>query len=117
MKTLFKLYLLGQLIALPFMVGAIGGVLGGSSDSSSSSSAGTQIVSTSDNALGLSGSSSGLSQHTASSLGNLSSSELCDALQSGIDNPLLDNYQQLQLAIADLDGDTSAEDCFGAGTQ
>ena len=97
---LFKLYLLGQLIALPFMVGAIGSAFGGSDPSSSSNRPQAESV------IDISALDAIASQHVAAD------TNLCDAVQGGESLAILDNYQQLNLAIADLDGGTSAANCF-----
>lgn len=99
MKMLFKLYLLGQLIALPFMVGALGGALGGGTEPSSSpqiqSAPHTQSIASADD------------------LTALTNDQICDALTRGEDLSILDNYQQLRLVIADYD-DELADDCLGS---
>ena len=100
MKMLFKLYLLVQLIALPFMVGAIGGALGGSDPSSSSNQAQAESV------IDISALDALASQNVAAS------TDLCDAVQGGESLAILDNYQQLNLVIADLDGDPIVSNCF-----
>lgn len=95
MKLLFKLYLLGQLIALPFMVGAIGDVLNTGNDSSAiQQPQPSQLV------------------ESAASVSTLSRSELCDALHGEALNPVQDNLQQLSLVI-DQQFEGGTHDCFG----
>lgn len=101
MKMLFKLYLLGQLIALPFMVGAIGGALGGGTEpSSASDSSRTESV------IDISALDAIASQQTQSD------QDLCDTLHSGESLGILDNYQQLTLVTDAVDGEDYAIDCY-----
>ena len=81
MKTLFKLYLLGQLIALPFLVGAIGHAFGG--DTSSSSDVPPE-------------------ERTISGLTSSSLLDLCARLEGGAMNSIQDETQQVRAIAADL---------------
>ena len=94
MKLLFKLYLLGQLIALPFMVGAIGGALGGGSETSYVPPR-TEIASSS-----------------SISAADLSAThDLCSTLDTEVINPVHDGLQQLRHITTELYGDDGLGDC------
>ena len=95
MKTLFKIYLLGQLIALPFMVGALGSAFSSSDTPSTTSRSGIESPSTS-----------------AANLQGLSGQELCDALNGSVRNAVQDDIQQLRYITSELYDEGLAEDCF-----
>ncbi len=97
MKMLFKLYLLGQLIALPFMVGAIGNALGGGSDTS-------YVPPRTEIAPGNSISAADLSV----------THDLCASLESDAINPVHDGLQQLRLVTSELYGEEALDDCTGS---
>ncbi len=92
MKLLFKLYLLGQLIALPFMVGAIGNVLNSGADTAPSTSAPATV--------------------TEANVRTLTNQELCDALHGPPQIAAQDNIQQLRFITSELYGEEVVEDCF-----
>ena len=94
MKLLFKLYLLGQLIALPFMVGAIGSAFSGGTETAPN----THIAQT----------------ESAASIQRLSQQDLCDALNGPAINPVQDDLQQLKFITENLYGEEQSTDCFGA---
>jgi len=97
MRTLFKLYLLGQLIALPFLVGAIGSALGGGdSESAPYTPPRTELA-------------SGSAPAAISSLS--SGHDLCDALEGGALNPVQDDLQQLRYITSELYGEQAAYEC------
>lgn len=97
MKLLFKLYLLGQLIAMPFMVGAIGDVFSSGSESSPTAPA--------------------PQTEAAAAARTLSAQELCDALNGAALNPVQDDIQQLRFITADLYGEEVVDDCFTQRSQ
>lgn len=97
MKLLFKLYLLGQLIALPFMVGAIGGIVSSGSESAPNVAAPSTVA--------------------EANLRALSNQELCDTLQGPAVNAVQDDIQQLRFITADLYGEDAVEECFDQQTR
>lgn len=97
MKLLFKLYLLGQLIAMPFMVGAIGDMVSSGSESAPNAPA--------------------PQTEAEFAARTLTAHELCDALNGAAINSIQDDIQQLRFITADLYGDEVVEDCFGDNTQ
>ena len=98
MKLLFKLYLLGQLIALPFMVGAIGNVLNSDDGSAPTISAPSASI-------------------AEANVRTLSNEELCDALHGPVTNSIQDDIQQLRFITSELYGEELVEDCFSTGHQ
>ncbi len=92
MKLLLKLYLLGQLIAMPFMVGAVGDIL-----SSGSESAPNAPV---------------LNTAAAAAERTLNAHELCETLNGRATNSVQDDIQQLRFITADLYGGELVDDCF-----
>ena len=91
MRMLFKVYLLGQLIALPFVVGALGDVMGGSDSSSTSTDQNIETV---------------------SGLTTISAADLCDKLHGPADNAVQDDIQQLRFITAELYDEDLTDDCF-----
>ena len=96
MKMLFKLYLLGQLIALPFMVGALGDALGGGDSGSSYVPPRTEIAS-----------GSSLSASTLSA-----QEDLCEALHGEAKNAVQDDIQQLRYITSELYGEDTVDTCW-----
>lgn len=87
MKTLFKLYLLGQLIALPFMLGAIGQVFSSDEVNPSEVPAGITLEQY---------------QHDL----------LCESVDGTVHNSVQDEIQQLRFISDDLYGeDLTTADC------
>lgn len=95
MKLLFKLYLLGQLIALPFAIGAIGNFMGGSDSPSIEPLTHAQAF-------------DAQAERTQTSV------DLCDALHGPALNPVQDDIQQLKFITAELYGEEVVDDCFEA---
>lgn len=93
MKLLFKLYLLGQLIAMPFMVGAIGDMIGPSESPSLNPNIQAQA------------NSQAVIDRT-----------LCDALSGPAKNNIQDDIQQLKFITAELYGEDVIEDCITSST-
>jgi hypothetical protein len=93
MKMLFKIYLLSQLLALPFVIGALGNFMGDA-----------HTTATDPGALARSSDSPRLNSQ--------SYSELCDALHGAALNSVQDDIQQLKFITADLYGEWWVEDCF-----
>lgn len=93
MKLLFKLYLLGQLIAMPFMVGAIGDMIGPSD--SPSLNPNLQVHANSPTVI---------------------DRTLCDALSGPAKNNIQDDIQQLKFITAELYGEDVIEDCITNAT-
>lgn len=96
MKLLFKLYLLGQLIAMPFMVGAVGDVLSSGSESAPTAPAPNTQAEVEQKIL--------------------SAHELCDSLHGTALNSVQDDIQQLRFITADLYGEEVVDDCFAEQT-
>ena len=92
MKLLLKLYLLGQLIALPFMVGALGNAF---SDSSGSPT--PQIAPQVHSVPGLASATD--------------SSTLCDSLNGPVANAVQDDIQQLRYITSNLYDEDLFVDC------
>ncbi len=90
MKLLLKLYLLGQLIALPFMIGALGNTFGGSNESTLDGVPEIQSV---------------------SGLTATSSHNLCDSLSNPAINAVQDDIQQLKYITSNLYDEDRFEDC------
>ncbi|MDA1296984.1 MAG: hypothetical protein O3B04_03145 [Chloroflexi bacterium] len=90
---LFKLYLLGQLISLPFAVGALGNFMGSSNSPSSVPETPVEIF-------------------EAQAILAANSRDLCDALHRPVHNSVQDDIQQLKFITAELYGEEVVEDCF-----
>ena len=90
---LFKLYLLGQLIAMPFMIGAIGDLLGSSDSPSVNPNVQAQA-------------------QGEPSADILTNGDLCEAVKGTAVNSVQDSIQQLRFITAELYGEDELNDCF-----
>ena len=97
MKMMFKFYLLSQLIALPFMIGAIGNAFGSSDTSAVTTEALVQAA----------------PGDPIIVAATATAQELCESLKGPALNPVQDDIQQLKFITDDLFGPESDYDCFG----
>ena len=95
MKLLFKLYLLGQLISVPFMIGPLSHIM----DSSGAPPAPPINVILSDIDIA----ATVVANHDI----------LCETLNGPATNAVTDDMQQLNFITAELYDEASSDDCFG----